>query len=257
MIKTHKNQGTSSVKKFQEKYQDLAIEMQKQAELEGAIFLPNMEPKKPANFIFICMEPSIGRWARTSEVGKRKVDAGFRNFTSSFEAIIFHFCVQQYLCKTNETYHFTDISKGAMTIESANTDRVDRYKRWHGLLLSELKLVAAPDAKIFAVGKAVAYYLENAGAQSRFPYLFQPIIHYSSLAGKARAEGIIGHEKDFEKFRGSVTLDHLLNAADRIFDSMPTMEMFRESTLKSIRAGELSESRQKLIYNYKRAFESV
>jgi hypothetical protein len=257
MNTTHTDQEAFSVEKFHAKYQDLVMKMHEQAESEGTIFLPNMEPKKPADFIFICMEPSIGGWARTIEEGKIKVDAGFRNFTSSIEDFILHFCVQQYLCKTSQTYHFTDVSKGAMTIELANVDRIKRYKKWHELLLMEMDLVAAPDAKIFAVGSAVADYLKKSNEESRFSFLFKQIIHYSSQAGKARADRIVGQEKDFEKFKGSVTLDNLLQASERVFDSTPTMEKFRQSTRDSIKKRKLSESRQKLIYIYKRDFESV
>jgi hypothetical protein len=30
--------------------------------------------------VFVCMEPSLGRWARSADEAKSKVDAGFRNF---------------------------------------------------------------------------------------------------------------------------------------------------------------------------------
>jgi len=252
MNTTHTDQEAFSVEKFHAKYQDLVMKMHEQAESEGTIFLPNMEPKKPADFIFICMEPSIGGWARTIEEGKIKVDAGFRNFTSSIEDFILHFCVQRYLCKTNQTYHFTDVSKGAMPTELANRARPDRYKRWHELLLREMDLVAEKDAKVFAVGKAVADYLNK----SRFPHNPQRIIHYSVLARKARIDGILGHEEDYEKFKGSVTLAHLLDAAKKVFDSEPVMEAFREATLRSIsKKNVLTESDQRLIYIYKLAFE--
>lgn len=253
MNKANVSSGASSSEKFQSDYESLVIKMRDLAESDGAIFLPNIEPKKPADFIFICMEPSIGHWARSIAEGKMKVNAGFRNFTASIEVMVLHFCVQKYLCKTNQTYHFTDISKGAMTTKLANVDRTERYRRWHELLLSELDLVAAPNAKIFAVGKAVADYLE----ESKFPGHVNRIIHYSALSGKARADGIRGQEEDFARFRESVTLVHLLDAANKIFDSSPEMENFRESTLKSIASGDLSMSRKKLIYIYKRTFESV
>ena len=242
-----------SNEKFQADYEALVNKMRDLAESDGAVFLPNIEPKKPADFIFICMEPSIGHWARPIGEGKKKVEAGFRNFTASMEAMIFHFCVQQYLCKANQSYHFTDISKGAMTIKLANIARTERYRRWHELLLSEMDLVAAPNAKIFAVGKAVADYLEK----SKFPRPVNRIIHYSAVSQKARADGIRGHEDDFKRFVGSVTLANLIEVAKRVFDSSPQMDKFRESTLKSIASGDLSKSRQKLIYIYKRAFESL
>lgn len=241
--------------KFSSDYQKLILEMQKLAASDKSVFLPNVEPQKKANFILICMEPSIGHWARSNSEfeAKKKVDAGFRNFTSSIEDFILHFCVQKYLCQANHTYHFTDISKGAMTTDCANIDRVSRYKKWHDLLLSEIALVGTPDVKIFSVGGLVAHHLENAN----FPYTFNKIIHYSSQAGKARLEGIHGQEEYFDKFNGSVTLAHILDAAKKVFDSMPMKSNFRESTLNHLAKSKLTDSRQKLIYIYKRAFESV
>jgi hypothetical protein len=84
------------------------------AEADGDVFLPNSEPLGPVDYVFVCMEPSLGRWARSADEAKSKVDAGFRNFLPSDEIAILHFCIREYLLEPAQRYHITDVSKGAM-----------------------------------------------------------------------------------------------------------------------------------------------
>jgi hypothetical protein len=57
----------------------------------------------------------------------------------------------------------------------------------------EMDLVAAPEARIFAVGNAVTQHLERRA----FPRPFTAPIHYSGLAARAHAAGIVGQEDRF------------------------------------------------------------
>ena len=166
-------------------------------------FLPNPEPEGLAHYVLICMEPSLGRWARSAEVGKAKVEAGFRNFLTSLDALILHFAASHYLCKPGERYHITDISKGAMLVKRAGLARLERYDRWYPLLLEELRLVGAPDASIVAVGGAVAKHLALRG----FHQPFTRIIHYSNQAGGARNAIVVGREDAFQAFSHSLSID--------------------------------------------------
>jgi hypothetical protein len=102
------------------------------AEADGDIFVPNPEPLGPVDYVFICMEPSLGRWAPSPDVARAKVEAGFRNFVFSIEDFILHFCIKQYLCEPTQRYLITDWSKGAMLVEQAGVARTDRYDRWYG-----------------------------------------------------------------------------------------------------------------------------
>lgn len=240
---------------FHEKYKNLMLRMERQANLDGAIFLPNIEPQGVVENIFICMEPSSGRWAKSVEDGRREVEAGFRNFTTSIEAMILHFCVSKYLCKNKQSYHFTDISKGAMTVKDAMRNREKRYDKWMPLLIEELKLIAAPNARFFTVGKSVSDYLNKCNLTHHFHYPFKHIIHYSPLNGRARKKEIEGQEDKFKKFLGSVNLNHIVQQTDELFASNPIIQKYRDVTLKRIRSSKLTESRQKLIYIYKRSFE--
>lgn len=137
---------------FRASYADLQARVKALADADGDVFLPNPEPSGPADYVFICMEPSLGTWARTPDQAKARAGAGFRNFVSSAEDFILHFCIRPYLCAPAERYHLTDLSKGAMLTGHASIGRNSRYDRWYGLLVEELDLVARPGAGIFAVG---------------------------------------------------------------------------------------------------------
>jgi hypothetical protein len=227
--------------------------MKARAEADGDVFLPNPEPEGPADYVFICMEPSLGRWARPAEKAKSKVDAGFRNFLSSMEAFILHFCIRRYLRESTQRYHITDFSKGAMHVKGADRERIPRYNRWYPLLQEEINLVATSDAAIVAVGKIVFQHLKRRGFQR--PYT--PIIHYSGQAGRARSREIVGHEDNFEIFRGSVSVKDVVATAEAVLREthMPT-EMCDE-TLSLLSKSQLSTSRQQLIFSCKLAFESI
>src|SRR5579863_5943582 len=114
---------------FHAAYRALEIQMKARAEADGDVFLPVVEPKGPAHYILIAMEPSLGRWARSADEARSRVEAGFRNFLFSVEVIIFHFCIRRYLCGPGEQYHITDLSKGAMLVDQAGLARVERYDR--------------------------------------------------------------------------------------------------------------------------------
>ena len=52
---------------FRTAYRELEARMKALAENDGHVFLPNPEPLGPAQHILICMEPSLGHWARCDE----------------------------------------------------------------------------------------------------------------------------------------------------------------------------------------------
>lgn len=221
------------------------------ADIDGDAYLPNIKPVAPVDYVFICMEPSLGRWAKTVDAARIKVEAGFLNFTSSIEDFILHYCIRTYLCESTQQYHLTDVSKGAMLGDLANKARTERYDRWNQLLLKELDIVARSGAGIFAVGNAVTQHLER----REFQRPFTQVIHYSPLAGRARIAGIVGHENDFEKLKITMTLKSVLDTAEMVLAaSVP--EVFLDETLKRLRMKtQFTESQQMLIFNYKLAFE--
>jgi len=198
---------------FQTAYRALEARMKALAEADGDVFLPNLEPKGPVAHVLICMEPSLGRWARSADLARSTVEAGFRNFLPSDEVAILHFCIRRYLCSAGEQYHMTDFSKGAMLVERAAPERTKRYERWYPLLLEEIELVSNPTATIVAVGAAVFDQLTRQG----FRKPFARIMHYSSQAVLARREAIVGREDSFNTFSDSVSLDDVINTAKGVF----------------------------------------
>jgi hypothetical protein len=236
---------------FRAAYRALERRMKALAEAEGDVFLPNPEPQGPVEYVLICMEPSLGRWARNADEARSRVEAGFRNFIFSIEDCILHFCVRQYLCGAEQRYHITDLSKGAMLVEHASIARAERYDRWYALLEEELELVSSTGTGFVAVGKPVSEHLMRRG----FSRPFTRIIHYSGQAASARKAGTVGREGSFESFKASVSLDDLIANAKDVLLGTGVPDEIRDETLARLTKSQLSESRRQLIFNYKTAFE--
>jgi hypothetical protein len=238
---------------FRAKYQELEGRMKELAESDGDVFLPNTEPEGPVQYVLICMEPSLGRWARSADEARAKVEAGFRNFLSSMEDLILHFSARRYLCKPEERYHITDLSKGAMLVKQAGVATMERYDRWYPLLLEEIDLVAYPNAGIVTVGKAVSRHLE----QRDFPRPLTTVIHYSGQAASARNAGIAGREDSFRAFSKSVSLEDVVATANEVLAASRVPKRIYNDTMARMEQSQLTNSRKKLIFNYKVAFRSM
>lgn len=233
-------------------YRNIEKQMFELADADGDIYVPNIEPKGCANYIFICMEPSFGPWARTMEEARLKIAAGFRNFLFSLEDFILHFCIRNYLCQPGQRYFITDVSKGAMLVEKANIERVERYDRWYPLLEKELELIATPDAKIFAVGNVVAKYLQRKASHKTY----KQIIHFSGQAAKARRAGIAGYEQDFQTFTSKVLIGDIIANAEEVLAGAEISTSYRDEILLRLSKSQLTTSRLELLFNYKITFES-
>lgn len=236
---------------FHADYHALEARMRTLAEEEGNIFLPNPEPAGPVQYVFVCMEPSLG--GRSAEEARARVEAGARNFLNSIEDFILHFCARRYLCGHGERYHITDVSKGAMPVSRAGEKRGERYDRWHTLLQEEIGLVATSDAHVFAVGKAVDKFL----SRKDFPRPHDYLLHYSPQAARARNQGIAGREDRFDAFKETVSLQNVIGAAEQVLEESALPDRFQDEALTRLEKRTLTPSRQKLIFNYKLAFESV
>ena len=239
--------------KFQDAYRELEQRMKALAEADGDVFLPNPEPAGPVEYILICMEPSLGRWARSADEARAGVEAGFRNFLFSIEDFILHFCVRRFLRERGQRYHITDFSKGAMLDKHAGGARGERYGKWYELLKEEIDLMATPDASIIAVGKAVTKHLK----QCKFPRDFTEVIHYSPLAAKNRRERLAGYEDRFRTFKDSVSLEDVLATARDVLKESRVPAEFQSAALSRVGRSQLSTSRLQLIFIYKLAFEAM
>lgn len=235
---------------FAVRMQELEKKFAAAAEVDGDVYLPNFMPRKPVDAVLIAMEPSIGRWAQTPEEANLKIAAGFRNFISSPEVNILHYTARRFLCRPGETYHITDISKGAMTVEKANIDRERRYERWFALLDEEIGIVAKPEARMVAIGQAVFRFLNQQG----FKRPISTILHYSAQASAARNAAVIGRESEFRAFSETLSMEEIISAAVEFMRENSVSTAMMEETLAHLRKSKLTESRRKLAFIYSTAF---
>lgn len=243
-----------STRNFKRAYNQLEICMQDLADKNGEIYVPNIVPESPVDYVFIAMQPSIGEWAKDDVDAKKKVNEGFRNFVDGFNTMILHFAIRNYLCKDNQSYHLTDLSKGAMKVQDAENNRIERYENWYPLLLHELNLVASPNAKVFAVGAQVFNFLQN----KQFPWEdCTQIISYSFQAASHWDKAIKGHEDEFEKFQDAVTDKDFLNDAKAVIESSGVPDKIGDWAYEKLCKSNITLSRHKLMFNYKLAFEAV
>lgn len=235
-------------------YRDLDQRMKALAESDGGVYLPNPEPTGPVDYIFVCMEPSLGRWARSAEEARTKVASGFRNFLAGYEPMLLHFSTRRFLCDTGQRYHITDFSKGAMLVEDAGKDRTVRYDKWYALLQEEIDLVAPPDARVIAVGQDVAKHLRRQGFQRK---VTQVILHYSQQASSHRIARLEGHEERFREFANSISSQDILSTTRDVLEESRVPPAIFNEAFSIVERSPLSESRRKLIYCYKLDFEAI
>lgn len=95
----------------------------------------------------------------TLEKAREDIKKGKRNFLSSEEDFILHYCAYKFLCEGGFSYHLTDISKGLLTSGEANRKRESRYRGWFPLLEQELELLGNPT--LIAVGKGTYDHLKD------------------------------------------------------------------------------------------------
>ena len=245
---------------FKEKYADLERLFQHQVVEDRekhditSIYLPNIQPDSPVDFVFIGMEPSLGRWAPNPENACNTIDNGFKNFAFSIEDFILHYCIEKFLCNGAKTYYLTDLSKGAMLVSEAYEKAQDRYDRWYPLLERELSLVAKPDARIISIGARVGSFLLGKG----LPRHYRMIIHYSGQASRYRGREAKKDKKGFKKFCKQMSADDIFSHAKRIMEEANMASSLCDERMKRIRRGKgLTESRRKLMFDYKIAFDSI
>lgn len=236
---------------FQKAYNVLEVKMGNFARKNDEIYVPNITPHSPVEYIFICMEPSLGEWARSRNEAEIKLKAGFRNFLDGYNTMILHHAIREYLCENDQKYFITDLSKGAMLVRNAGVNRMVRYKNWYSLLLEEINLVAIPDARVFAVGTHVNRFL-NSQNFSREATL---LIHYSNTAAMHWNTVVQEHKEAFDQFQNTVSHNDLIATAEDVIKNSEVPKIVSDRALGRLRKGKLTLSRLKLMFNYKISFE--
>ena len=149
------------------------------------VYLPCEEPKNQVDYIIVGMEPSFG-WAESIEHAEKKIAEGFRNFgrpDNDRESLaLFMISIARFLCQAGETYHLTDVSKGAMPVTVAALDRDRRYEEWYPLLLEEIAIVGKPGAPVIAIGKKVETFLQKRDLKGKTGRPLYAVPHYSMQA---------------------------------------------------------------------------
>ena len=200
------------------------------------VYLPCKEPDSQVDYVIVGMEPSFG-WAGSIEQAEKKIAKGARNFDwpdNKIEPLaLFRLSIKRFLCQQGETYHLTDVSKGAMPVTVAALDRDRRYKEWYPLLLEEIKIVGKPCAPVIAIGKKVETLLKKRNLEGETCRPLYRVLHYSLQASahfKAEAEK---DPKCFEAFKKSEFGENKLWGPD------------------------LSLTKKRLVFAYKKQFETI
>ena len=198
------------------------------------VYLPCEEPKNQVDYIVVGMEPSFG-WADSIENAKKKIAGGFRNFgrpiNDTEQLALFMLSIERFLCQPGETYHLTDVSKGAMPVTVAIVTAGTRSGIPYCWI--EIKIVGKPDAPVIAIGKQVETFLQKSdfkGMTCRPLYVVQ---HYSL---QASAHFKVEAEKDPAGF-----------------------EMFKNAEFDEVSrwAAGLSLAKKHLVFAYKKQFEAI
>jgi len=245
--------GEATRMSFATRVRELEDEFAAAAAVDGDVYLPNFTPSGPVDAVLIGMEPSLGWWARTPAEATPKIAAGFRNFMWSPEDFILHYTARRFLCSVDETYHVTDISKGAMTVEKAHIDRRARYARWAVLLDKEVRLIAKPGAHIIAIGRDVCSFLERNGLGRDV----KSIMHYSALANAARNAAVMGREAEFLAFSETLSMQDIVDVAVEVMQENSISVAMSAETIARLRKAKLSASRKKLAFIYSTVFAKL
>jgi hypothetical protein len=216
-----------------ERDQVFAIDRVKQGR---GIYLPCVEPANQVDYILVGMEPSFS-WADSVEHAEKKIAEGFHNFgcpsNPKSPLALFMRSIKRYLCQTGETYHLTDVSKGAMPVTVAALDRDRRYTEWYPLLLEEIALVGKPRTPIIAIGKKVERFLKGCDLKRTTAHPLCAVQHYSSQASGYYKEEAERDRDGFERFK---------KGEFRVDGDWPA---------------DLSLAKKQLVFAYKKQFEAI
>lgn len=214
------------------------------------VYLPNKLPTKKVPYIFIAMEPSFGRWAKSEIEAKEKISNGFVNFYLSKEDFILHYCIQKYL---STEYYITDVSKIAMLVKNADEIRPLIYPYWINHLKEEIQLFQSDGGEIFSIGNTPKKELDYV-----FPSIsVRKIMHYSPAARGARKVLPKLYPNEFELFKTSIypkeVSDFCLNLLAEIGLSDKLFNHIKSTGIDSLK--KLNNSDLQLMFSYKKKFE--
>lgn len=204
------------------------------------VYLPCLEPKSQVDYILVGMEPSFS-FADNIERAEQKIANGKRNYgypccpkDPKQPVDLFKWSIKRYLCQPGESFHLTDVSKGAMPVTVAALDRERRFKEWYPLLLEEICIVGKPGKPgkpIIAVGRKVEQFLRKMKLEDQTGRPLHYVPHYSRQAAMHVKEEA-NKSDGFEIFKACG---------------------FREDNWPE----DLTETQKALVFVYKKRFEEI
>ena len=227
-------------RQLEDEFKKRVVEDRKQWKVES-VYLPNVAPKAPVDYVLIGMEPSLKGWAKDIPDAQEKICKGFRNFYSVWQL---HFAISEYLCRTGETCYITDLSKGAMATNSPGAGNKEKYQAWYPLLERELGLVAKPDARIISIGTTVGRFLSDMGLYGHAG----TIPHYGGAGVKHFGKEVPSKKAEYESFAAGLK-SICYHSRKRTGHSCATEHVLRTITP--------SDSWRKLMFDYKVRFERI
>ena len=243
---------------FKRKYDRLEKKFCKKAKNERTIYLPNVCPDGPVDFLFVSMEPSLKKWAKTTEEGERLIKEGFRNNLFDIDNFILHYCIRHFLCQ-GHSYYITDLSKGAMPVEVASKGRRNRYQSWFPLFKEEFDIVSNRSTKVIAIGNAPYNFLKKKKFESKIDSgNILKILHYSNQAANYRKVAIEHHKSKFNSWVDQPLMKDIITDAREVLEDGGIPLPMGQYILQKLVAhgGDLTESQIQLIFTYKMTFET-
>lgn len=196
----------------------------------NGIFVPNVEPVGPVDFVLVGEQPSRGQLPSNYQEAIKAINDGHRTNIGCWQCDPVHYSVDQFLCEKTGSYYLTNFEKSARlaSVPShalSGSERGENDERWYSLLVKELALVANTGARIIALG-------------SRVDDLFR----------KERQPGHVGRVLDFQR-PGPTPIPV-------VSESYPVpFEDFRQTVEFLPNGKQISESRKELMFHYKVCFE--
>ena len=114
--------------------------------------------------------------------------------------------------------------------------------------------MAKPGARIISIGRKVEDFLNK----KKLARHLGGIPHYALTANKHWGKSIKGREEAYRKFCAEVEREYIERVAEEVLEEGGVGEALKEEKLKRLRKGSgLTESRKKLVFDYKVDFERM
>ena len=175
----------------------------KRVEREHGVYVPNIDPTGQADYVLVAMEPNFRGIKNIAEL-ERKIEEkklrGFQQRDVKESLGLFVQAIELYLCRGDETYWFTDLSKGAMPADMAAMNREARYEAWYPLLLEEIELVGKRRRPVIAIGQSVEDFLRKKDFEAKTGRRLFRVLHYSFQSSGAFKKEMANDPEGFQTF---------------------------------------------------------